>query len=145
MPSSRFDAVSCGAVIVRRTPAGALYLLLQYTARHWDFVKGHMEPGETEEQTVRRETQEETGIADLVFIPGFRSWIQYSYQGPEGPVRKKVIFFTARTATEEVTLSHEHIGHEWLPYEEALRRLTYPKAKRILRKARLHLEKQGEA
>lgn len=146
MPPPGFDAVSCGAVVFRRTPQGTRYLLLQYNERHWDFPKGHMEAGETEEQTLRRETMEETGIKDLVLMPEFRTWISYAYpdRNGNGLVRKKVVFFAASTKTEQVTLSHEHIGFEWLPYAEAMRRLTFPKAKRVFRKAYLYLEKQGE-
>ena len=52
---------SCGAVIFRVGNA-TKYLLLHYEAGHWDFVKGHSEKGESEEETVRREILEETGL-----------------------------------------------------------------------------------
>ena len=46
---------SCGAVIVR-DGNGIEYLLLQYETGHWDFVKGHVELGESEVETTSRET-----------------------------------------------------------------------------------------
>ena len=37
---------SAGAVIFRREDSKIYYLLLHYTARHWDLSKGHIEEGE---------------------------------------------------------------------------------------------------
>jgi hypothetical protein len=39
-----------------------------------------------------------------------------------------------------VALSHEHVGFEFLPFEQALKRVTYPTAKAVLRAAHAHLE-----
>ena len=55
---------SCGAVVFLKTLEETKYLLLQYEAGHWDFVKGNVEPEESEKETVLRELQEETGITD---------------------------------------------------------------------------------
>ena len=52
---------SAGAIVFRKEKE-PVYLLLHYEAKHWDFPKGHVEKNETDEQTVRREIQEETGI-----------------------------------------------------------------------------------
>ena len=55
---------SCGAVIFIKKDDSTKYLLLNYEAGHWDFVKGNVEPNETEKETVVRELKEETGITD---------------------------------------------------------------------------------
>ena len=145
MSSNRPDVVSCGAVVYRKTPEGPLYLLLQYGARHWDFAKGHMEAGETEEQTARREVEEEAGIDDLVFLPDFRRAIRYSYRQRARYVRKMVIFFLARTKIEPaaVKISHEHIGYAWHHYKEARKALTFNNAKRVLQDAHQYLLKEA--
>ena len=51
---------SCGAVVYRMEKGRRLYLLLHYCEGHWDLPKGHVEAGESEEQTARREISEET-------------------------------------------------------------------------------------
>ena len=51
------------------------FLLLNYPSKHWDFVKGKMETGETEHETALRETNEETGINDVEFLDGFKEEI----------------------------------------------------------------------
>jgi 8-oxo-dGTP pyrophosphatase MutT (NUDIX family) len=134
---------SCGAVIFR-VGNGTAYLLLHYEAGHWDFVKGHVEKGESEEETVRRETLEETGLKSISFVSDFRERIDYFYRRRGRTVSKEVIFYLIRNMEEEqVKISGEHIGYEWLPYREALERLTYKNAKETVRKAEEHLQRSG--
>jgi len=134
---------SCGAVIFR-IGNGAEYLLLHYEAGHWDFVKGHVERGESEEETVRRETLEETGLKNVAFLSDFRERIDYFYRRRGRTVSKEVIFYLIRNAGEEqVRISGEHTGYEWLPYRQALERLTYKNAKETLRKAEEYLQRSG--
>jgi bis(5'-nucleosidyl)-tetraphosphatase len=128
------DEKSCGIVLFRED-GQRLYLLLHYEEGHWDFPKGHVEEGESEHETAARETVEETGIADLDFITGFRERTEYSYKREGRLMRKEVFYFLARTGGEVVELSDEHTGFEWLPYEEALGRITYENSREILRKA----------
>ena len=74
---------STGAIIYRMENGIPLYLLLHYTPSNegkrgqWGFAKGHVEVGETEIETAKREIFEETGIQDLKFIPGFKRLEKY--------------------------------------------------------------------
>ena len=122
---------SCGTVVFR----DKLFLLLHYSAGHWDFPKGHVEKGETEEQTALRELQEETGITDGKILSGFREPIHYFFTHHNERISKDVIFFVAETKTEAITISNEHQGFAWLPYPEALAKLSFKNSKDILKKA----------
>jgi 8-oxo-dGTP pyrophosphatase MutT (NUDIX family) len=134
---------SCGAVIFR-VGNGTEYLLLHYEAGHWDFVKGHVEKGESEEATVGREILEETGLRSNTFLSDFRERIDYFYRRRGRTVSKEVIFYLVKnTGEEQVRISGEHVGYDWLPYREALDRLTYKNAKETLRKAEEHLQRAG--
>ncbi len=137
MPSEK----SCGAVIFRRNGAKK-YLLLHYEGGHWDFVKGHVEKAENERETALRETEEETGITDLKFIEGYRESISYFYRRAGRTVRKEVVFYLLETNTEQVRLSREHVGFDWLTYDRAMERLTYKNARDTLLKAQDFLAKQ---
>ena len=131
---------SCGAVIFRDECGKRLYLLLHYAGGHWDFPKGHVEAGESEEQTARREIQEETGLASLEFLPGFRETISYSFRHSTGEeAQKQVAFFLAKSSEKLVHLSDEHIGFAWLPYSAAKKKATYENARMLLEKAEDHL------
>ena len=115
---------SAGAIVFRKEKE-PVYLLLHYEAKHWDFPKGHVEKNETDEQTVRREVAEETGIEDIKLIKGFKERIQYYYKLKSETINKTVNFYLARTNTEKVTISFEHIGFAWLSYEKAMEQLNF--------------------
>jgi bis(5'-nucleosidyl)-tetraphosphatase len=134
---------SCGAVIFLKKDNQTKYLLLNYAAGHWDFVKGNVEPNENEKQTVTRELQEETGITDAQFIEDFREPIAYFYRRQGLTVHKEVVFFIMESKTEKVELSFEHIGFIWLDYQRAMEKLTFKNAKDVLLKAHDFLKKQG--
>jgi bis(5'-nucleosidyl)-tetraphosphatase len=134
---------SCGAVVFLKKEEQIKYLLLNYAAGHWDFVKGNVEPNETEKQTVKRELQEETGITDAQFLSNFREPIAYFYRRQGLTVHKEVVFFIMESKTETVQLSFEHIGFIWLDYQHAMEKLTFKNAKDVLFKAHDFLKKQG--
>jgi len=126
---------SSGTVIFRDTPEGIVFLLLHYPSGHWDFVKGKMEKGENPLDTVVRETKEETGISDLNFVEGFEENIEYDFQFEVELIHKKVVFYLAKTNTEKITISHEHLDFVWLDYKSAFEKITYQNAKSVLSKA----------
>ena len=145
---TKMKETSAGAIIFRideknRKPK---YLLLHYGTEHWDFVKGHIEGKETEEETLRREAEEESGLTDLKIIPGFREKISYFYRREGRTVPKDVIFFLAETAAAEkdVRLSFEHSGYDWLMFDEAVKKVTYDSSKNVLKKAHKFLEEHSK-
>jgi len=132
---------SCGAVVFVKSDE-VLYLLLQYEAGHWDFVKGNVEPNESEKDTVLRELKEETGIVASQTIEGFREKIIYYYRRQGSTVHKEVVFFIIEADTKKVNLSFEHVSFDWLNYERALEKLTFKNAKDVLQKAHAFLQAQ---
>lgn len=131
---------SAGVVVFRETPQGRRFLLLDYS-RYFDFAKGHVEQGESDEAAAVRETREETGIDDLSFVRGFSHEITYSFRhAKRGPTRKTVVYFLAATTTGQVRLSHEHVGYAWLDAEAALKKVKYASAKEVLAAAIAFLE-----
>jgi len=129
---------SAGAVVFREDKERK-FLLLHYEAGHWDFPKGNIEEGEEEKKAVMREIEEETGIKDTTFIDGFKEKINYFYKREGNMISKEVIFYLVETKEEKVKISFEHIGFEWVDYDDALKRLTFKNAKDILKKAQGYL------
>ena len=140
---------SAGAVIYTTIRNKRHYLLLRYPPSprtdksYWDLPKGHIEEGEEETDTIKREVKEETGLKNLRFIEGFREEIVYFFRSEGKTVRKKVIFYLAQSQHRHVKTSHEHIGYVWIPYEEGLIHLKWVNAKTLLKKANNLLSKKS--
>jgi 8-oxo-dGTP pyrophosphatase MutT (NUDIX family) len=141
---------SAGAIIFRKEDNKIYYLLLHYPGAshraekdYWDFPKGHIEKGEKIEDTVKREIFEETGLKDIKILSGFKETIKYFFKFERKNILKFVTFFLAETKEKNVQISFEHIGYEWLPYEEAIEKLTFKNAKEILKRANKFLKKSN--
>lgn len=126
---------SAGFVLFHDKDGKREYLILQYPGGHFEFPKGHMEEGETELETAERELIEETSINEIEVIDGYRNIIEYSFRHAGKIIEKDVVFFLAKTNQKNVTISHEHQGSVWLPYDEAYKKLTFENAKNLLEKA----------
>lgn len=140
---------SAGAVVFRREGGKIYYLLLNYAAigrvkkTYWGFSKGTTEKGEKEIDTITREIREETSIKDLKFVEGFQATEKYFFRSKEENIFKIVFYLLAETKTEKIKLSFEHLGYKWLPYEEAIEKLSFKNAKRIIKKANDFLSEKG--
>jgi 8-oxo-dGTP pyrophosphatase MutT (NUDIX family) len=90
--------LSAGVVVVRRTPAGWLFLMLR-AYRNWDFPKGVVDAGEEPLAAAIREVQEETLIDDVQL-----SWGEEYYETPPYSNNKIARYYVGETRTERVTL-----------------------------------------
>ncbi len=99
-----------------------------------------MEGQETEQEAAKRELEEETGIQNFELIPGYRESIEYTFSVNKKVIQKEVVFFVGKTSETQVKISHEHQGFVWLPYEQALQKLTFDNAKNLIKKAEQHLK-----
>jgi len=133
------EEVSAGIILFNDNKSRQ-FLLLNYPSKHWDFVKGKMENGETTYETALRETKEETGISDVEFLDGFEEEIEYYFRAENQDIHKKVIFFLGKTKTLDIILSHEHLDFIWLDYDNALNKITYENAKNLLKKSKKFLD-----
>lgn len=126
---------SAGAVVFHKDGEKREYLLLHYSSGHWDFTKGNIEEGESEEDTVLREVREETGLDDIEIVPGWRKVIKYFYRRQGRLVSKSVVFYLAQSASVSVRTSYEHQGFVWLPFDDAVKRLSYRSSRDVLSEA----------
>lgn len=132
---------SCGALVFNRTKQNIKLLLIKNNnGRYWSFPKGHIEKGETEQQTALREIKEETGL-DVTLIKGFKEISEYC---PFGKIRKRVVFFLAQAFTGNVVIQEEEIdSYIWADIQQAKKLCAYENDLRIIDKAEtaLHILK----
>ncbi|MCM1340033.1 MAG: NUDIX domain-containing protein [Faecalibacterium sp.] len=132
---------SCGAVVFRNENDKKKFLLIRNKrSAHWGFPKGHIELGETNEETAVREVLEETGL-HVTILPEFSQSSEYTIQGK---IEKSVVIFLAETDEKEYTIQIEEIEEcGWFDYESAMHTLNYENDKRILEKAVQYFKVKG--
>lgn len=116
----------CGAIVFHD---GKVLLIKHKNGGHIAFPKGHMECGESEEDTAIREVFEETGL-NIKIIDGFRYEMVYKIYNN---TLKKVVFFQGeKISGKEKTQEDEISDLMWVTYEEAYKLLTHEDSKKML-------------
>lgn len=125
---------SCGAVVFTRRGNELAYVIIHSIGGDYGFPKGHMEPGETEQDTALREIREEVGLRPAL-VEGFRQTISYPLPNKPG-VNKYVTYFLAEYRDQEIRFQPEELlGARLMSYEEAYRTLSHQASKAILEAA----------
>ena len=132
---------SCGAVVYRDIKGEVRYLLIKNRrSAHWGFPKGHIEPGETKQQTAVREVLEETGI-HVKLIDGFESISKYKIQNR---IEKVVSIFVGTTTDTSTCIQPEEIeDYIWLTYDRAMSILKFDNDKTIITDANRFLNENN--
>lgn len=132
---------SCGAVIFRNINGQRRFLLIKNKrSAHWGFPKGHIERGETKEQTAKREVLEETGLHINIY-DGFSSTSEYKIAGR---VEKRVTILLGSTTDTQTVIQQEEIeDYIWLEYDKALASLKFENDKTILISAKEFLAEKN--
>jgi len=128
--------VSAGGIVFRRDADGtARFLLIRDSYQHWGFPKGHLEDGESPAVAATRETQEETGLEQLI-LQGPIRLIDWHFRFRGKYIHKFCHFFLFESpAGEAVPQVAEGItAVRWEPLEKALEVLSYDNARGVLRR-----------
>lgn len=125
---------SCGAIVYRKHHGNIEILLIKHiNSGHWSFPKGHVEDGETETETAKREILEETGV-DVIIDPTFRETVQYF---PRKDAQKVVVYFIAKAKNYDFVPQEDEIAEiKWVDIGHATSVLTYENDKSIVNKAK---------
>lgn len=122
---------SAGAVLYCEQGGERQYVLVTELSGNTGLPKGHVEAGESEEQTALREIYEETGITATI-VPGFGGEIVY----PQGRgMLKHFTYFLARFDCEDGVVSGMDVEAHILPFEHAYRKLSFTDVRIILKRA----------
>ena len=114
---------SCGTITIKDNKV----LMVLQNLGHTSFPKGHVEEGESEQETAIRETLEETGIRVRILDNSPRYTISY-------PVRetvKEVVFFLAEVEDDSKSKPQETEINKimWVDIEKVRETLTHENIK----------------
>jgi ADP-ribose pyrophosphatase YjhB (NUDIX family) len=138
----RVEEVSAGGLVVRDRDGQVLGVLIAKHDRRgrlvWSLPKGHVEEGETLEQTAEREVREETGVTGEVIGP--IGSVSYWFVFAGRKIHKTVHHFLLRRVTGELSdRDVEVVEVAWVPLSEIPDRLAYPDERRLMGKVRVLL------
>jgi 8-oxo-dGTP pyrophosphatase MutT (NUDIX family) len=127
---------TAGGVVYRRTDSGVDILMIQDRLGRWTIPKGHVEEGESLEQTALREVAEETGLTE--FKLGEKLDKLHFFYRKEG----KLIFMTTHVYLMEAVGNTDAVVAEdsegivdakWFGADEALGLIEYKDTERLFR------------
>ena len=127
---------SCGAVVFTHESGAVRYVIIRSPEGFYGYPKGHVEPGETEEQTALREIKEETGL-EVSLLPGFRTEDSHALVREGRPdVTKHIVYFLARYSGQTLRAQEGEVSAiALMTYEEAMGAFQFESSRRILREA----------
>lgn len=127
---------SCGAVVFTRDSGEVRYIIIHQTNGVYCFPKGHVETGETEEETALREIKEEVGL-DVKICEGFRKTDEYKFSlNGEKVIQKEVVYFLAEFENQTPHHQESELSDVYLlSLDEALNMLSFDGMKETLREA----------
>jgi len=134
---------SCGTIPYTVDDGVIKYLLIRpRLGRSCGFPKGHVESGESETETALRETFEETSVR-VEIEDGFRYVTSYPLDNGN---HKTVVYFLASFKDQEPRRNEgfEDYVHLLLPYEEAMKALSFKNAREMLTEANALLTSKAQ-
>lgn len=120
---------SCGTIII---DSNKRVLLVKQKLGWVGFPKGHMEQGETEMETARRETKEETNL-DVIVDEKKRYTISYI---TSTQIDKEVVYFRAKPISYSLLPQEAEIAEiMWVDIDEAKQYLSFDNLKQLWQNA----------
>lgn len=129
--SERYTAA--GGIVVDR---GRVLILRRASRDEVRLPKGHVEPGESPEQTALRETCEESGYCGLVVLATLGTQrVEFEQQGRH-IIRDEHFFLLGLRSEAQLGVSEPQFQSTWLPWSEAESELTFEAEREWVRRAR---------
>jgi 8-oxo-dGTP pyrophosphatase MutT (NUDIX family) len=105
----------------------------------WEFVKETLEPGENIEDVLKRGIKEETGLKNFEIIKSLDKQEKWQVLGNDYFVMN--VFLVKADMNQKISLKQkviEHDGYQWLDKETALKKLTWPESRKLLKELKIN-------
>ena len=117
---------TAGGIVFRHGEKGVEILLIQDAKDRWTIPKGHIEEGETAQQTARREIGEEAGLKE-VDVLGWLGKIHFRYRRVDKLVLMTTQIYLVRAKGDTNAIKKEEWmnGIKWFAFHDALDAIEY--------------------
>lgn len=117
---------TAGGIVYRHGKEGIEILLIQDIKDRWTIPKGHIEEGETAQQTARREIGEEVGLHN-VDIQGWLGKIHFRYRRVDKLVLMTTQIYLVKALGDTNKIQKEDIMNDikWFKFHDALEVVEY--------------------
>jgi len=118
---------TAGGVVFRRDDEGGIEILLIQDAKdRWTIPKGHIEEGETAQQTAQREIGEEAGLTNTEVL-GWLGKIHFRYRRVDKLVLMTTQIYLVRAGGDTNAIKKEEWmnGIKWFKFNDALDAIEY--------------------
>lgn len=124
---------TAGGIVFRHGEEGVEILLFQDARGRWSIPKGHIEPGETAQQTARREIGEETGLHDVDML-GWLGKVHFRFRRIDKLVLMTTQIYLVRAKGDTDAIKKEEWMHDikWFPFYDALDAAEYEDIGRLM-------------
>lgn len=118
---------TAGGIVFRKNAQNEVEILLIQDAKdRWTIPKGHIEEGETAQQTAKREIGEEAGLTDVDVI-GWLGKIHFRYRRVDRLVLMTTQIYLVRAKGDTNAIKKEEWmnGIKWFSFHDALDEIEY--------------------
>lgn len=117
---------TAGGIVFRHGEKGVEILLIQDAKDRWTIPKGHIEEGETAQQTAKREIGEEAGLKE-VDVLGWLGKIHFRYRRIDKLVlmTTQIYLVRAKGDTDAIQKEEWMNGIKWFGFHDALDAIEY--------------------
>lgn len=112
----------------------------------WEFIKETLEPGENVIGALKRGIKEETGLKNFEIIKSLDKQEKWQALGNDyfvmnvflvkADMNQKISFLPAGEAGKQLPMEHD--DYQWLDKETALKKLTWPESKKLLKELKIN-------
>ncbi|MCA9338412.1 NUDIX domain-containing protein [Candidatus Saccharibacteria bacterium] len=115
-----------GGIVFRRKGTNVEILLIQDAKERWTIPKGHIEEGETAQQTARREIGEEAGLKNVEVL-GWLGKIHFRYRRVDKLVLMTTQIYLVRALGDTSAIQKEEWMKDirWFKFHDALDVIEY--------------------
>lgn len=136
---------TAGGVVFRRSEKGEVEILLIQDAKdRWTIPKGHIEPGETAQQTARREIGEEAGLHEVDML-GWLGKIHFRYRRIDKLVlmTTQIYLVRAKGDTDAIQKEEWMNGIQWFSFADALDKIEYEDIGKLMLLAKKRIRQEN--